>query len=53
MFFNKDTTKQRKITTSHSDILYVYALLFLMGYTSAGYIAPGMTGEIEKRQWFG
>jgi hypothetical protein len=34
MFFSKDTTKQRKITTSHSDILYVYALLFLMEYTT-------------------
>jgi predicted nucleic acid-binding OB-fold protein len=49
MLFNKDITKQRKITTSHSELKQVLKIVEDL----ADYIALGVTSEIEKRQWSG
>jgi hypothetical protein len=58
MLFNKDTTKQRKITTSHSDLAFMIMVVVLavielkqvlkIVEDLADYIALGMTGEIEN-----
>jgi hypothetical protein len=61
MLSNKNITKQRKITTSRCTLAFMIKVVVLavielkqvlkIVEDLADYIARGVTGEIEKRQW--